>query len=282
MHPAGIAPRLRWGKRMIQSISNIGIAFQICEMYAGRMSTQVRSVSLAFAVLRTLAARADGATLSEVARAVDLGPSSALNLLRTLVAEGAVERAEDDRRYRLVPGWSATGRGPGRLGRLIERVRPPARAFAEAHECTVGLWQVTSPDRVALAALWNSGAATRITMVIGQRQPIGSGSTGRALAALEGVDEAELKRRFDKVRWQRPLAFETYREQVREAAMRGYAIDDGFSHSGICSLAAAIPSVQGLRLCLTVSTFAGSRDAEELARIGIGLHRLASLPLADD
>lgn len=242
------------------------------------MSTQVRSVSLAFAVLRALAARPGGATLSEVARAVELSPSSTLNLLRTLVAEGAVERIEEARRYRLVPEWSATGPGPNRLAQLIERMRGPARAFAEVHECTVGLWQVTSPNRIVLAALWDSGAATRIHMVIGQRQPIGGGSSGRALAALERIGESELRRRFDDVRWQQPLAFSTYVEQVRQCGERGYAIDDGFSHSGICSVAVAIGGSASLRLCLSVSTFAGTRDPEQLAQLGRKLIELARLP----
>ena len=246
------------------------------------MSTQVRSVSLAFAVLRALAARSAGATLSEVARAVDLSPSSTLNLLRTLVAEGAVERVEDTRRYALVPGWSATGPGPDRLDQLIERARGPARAFAEAHECTVGLWRATSADRIALVALWESGAATRIHMVIGQRQPIGGGSSGRALAAAERVSEAELRRRFDAVRWPQPLVFAEYREQVVQSAERGYAIDDGFSHSGICSLSVAIPASGNLRLCLSVSTFAGRRTPEELDRLGHKLVELAHLPVFRD
>lgn len=242
------------------------------------MSTQVRSVSLAFAVLRALAARPGGATLSEVARAVDLSPSSTLNLLRTLVAEGAVERIEDARRYALVPGWSATGPGPDQLDQLIERARGPARAFAEANECTVGLWQVISTDRIALAALWESGAATRIHMVIGQRQPIGGGSSGRALAATERVSESELRRRFDAVRWPQPLSFAAYQDQVRQSAERGYAIDDGFSHSGVCSLAAAIPASGNLRLCLSVSTFAGTREPDELDRLGRKLVELAHMP----
>ncbi len=242
------------------------------------MSTQVRSVSLAFAVLRAVAARPRGATLSEVARAVDLGPSSALNLLRTLVAEGALERDETDRRYRLVPGWSATGPARGRIDRLIERARAPARAFAEEHDCTVGLWQVVSADRMALAALWDSGAATRIHMVIGQRQPIGGGSTGRALAAFERLDEAELRRRFDAVRWQQPLSFAAYAEQVQQAAQCGYAIDENMGHAGICSIGAVVPGPGSPRICLSVSTFARTREAPQLAALGRELVALAGHP----
>ena len=84
------------------------------------------------------------------------------------------------------------------------------------------------------------------------------------------------------VRWPQPLVFAEYREQVVQSAERGYAIDDGFSHSGICSLSVAIPASGNLRLCLSVSTFAGTRTPEELDRLGHKLVELAHLPVFRD
>lgn len=210
-------------------------------------------------------------TLSEIARAFGLSPSSCLNLLRTLVGEGALERGAEDRRYRLVPGWSATAAPRGLIEQLIDRVRQPIRTFAEAHDCTVALWQVVSADRFSLVALGESEASTRIHMVVGQRQPIGGGATGRALAAAEGLDEAELRRRYAQVRWQQPLPFETYAAQVARCARVGFAIDDGFGHAGICSIAAALPPLKALRFCISASIFARSRDTVAIDGIGQGL-----------
>ena len=51
-------------------------------------------------------------------------------------------------------------------------------------------------------------------MVVGQRQPFGGGSTGRALAAAQRIDEGELARRYAALRWQRPLDFPAYAVQV--------------------------------------------------------------------
>lgn len=244
------------------------------------MTGPVRSVSLALAILRLVAARPRGMTLSDIARATDLSPSSCLNLLRTLVSEGALERGEDDRRYRLVSGWSATAAPHGRIEQLIEHARTPMRLFAEAHDCTVGLWQVISADRFTLVALGESEAATRIHMVEGQRQPIGGGSIGRALAVAEGLGEAELRRRYAQVRWQQPLPFETYAAQVARAARLGFAIDDGFGHAGICSIGAALPALKAARFCVTASIFARSRDTVTIDAIGqalVGLVRNAAL-----
>lgn len=242
------------------------------------MTGPVRSVSQAFAIVRLVAARPRGMTLSDIARAVELSPSSCLNLLRTLVGEGALERGHDDRRYRLVPGWSATAPPRGRIERLIERARAPMRSFAEAHDCTVGLWQVISADRLALVALGDSEASTRIHMAVGQRQPTGGGSIGRALSATEGVDEAELRRRYATVRWQQPLPFETYAAQVARAARTGFAVDDGFGHAGICSLGVTVPGLSHPRLCLSASIFARSRDTVAIDALGQALAALARHP----
>ena len=70
------------------------------------MSGPVRSVSQAFAILRLLSSHPAGLTLSEIARDLALSPSSCLNLLRTLVAEGMVERGGAAKLYRAASGWA--------------------------------------------------------------------------------------------------------------------------------------------------------------------------------
>ena len=67
------------------------------------MSTQVRSVSLAFAVLRALAARSGGATLSEVARAVSNGQANVgLGVESAALAYGLGFQGLTEERYDLV------------------------------------------------------------------------------------------------------------------------------------------------------------------------------------
>lgn len=233
----------------------------------------VRSVSQAFAILRLLARRGP-LTLSVIGRETGLSPSSCLYLLRTLVAEGALEREADGKRYLLAASWSGhPGLREGELDRMIARSRPLLARFAKDNEATAGLWQVTS-GRLALVALEDSGAATRIHMVEGQRQPLGGGSSGRAIAASEQLDRDELERRFAVVRWQRPLTFNAYAAQVDDARENGFAVDDGFGHAGVCSLAAVLPEATPA-MCVTASTFTGSRNEKEVARIGRALRKLA-------
>ena len=70
------------------------------------MTGPVRSVSQAFAILRLLA-DSSALTLSDIGRFVGLSPSSCLNLLKTLVAEGVIERDSRTKLYRLSPPWCA-------------------------------------------------------------------------------------------------------------------------------------------------------------------------------
>jgi len=242
------------------------------------MSGPVRSVSQAFGILRLIAARPRGMTLSDVARSAELSPSSCLNLLRTLVSEGALERSPEDRRYRIVQEWSPIAPPRGRIERFIERSRPLLRQFADAHDCLAGLWQVVGPERFSLVAMGETEAQTRIHMVVGQRQPIGSGSIGRALAAAENVSPQVLRSRYAQVRWQQALSFETYAAQVARAARVGFAIDDGFGHAGICSLGAVVSGQDSPRFCITASIFARSRDTTAVEELGQALANLARDP----
>ena len=234
------------------------------------MTGPVRSVSQAFAILRLLSRRTDGLTLSQVVRELGLSPSSCLNLLRTLVAEGMIARA-DDQRYRVTAAWGDLDSSGRLTERLIARAAGPMRDLAERVEATIGLWHAVSSDRLALIALSESGAATRIHMVVGQRQPIGGGATGRALAASEGLSQAELQRRFAAVRWQSPLSFDAYLREVELAGTHGYAIDDGHGHAGIASLGCRIPLPGRARFCLSASVFANSHDGAALERLGRAL-----------
>jgi len=240
---------------------------------------EVRSVSQAFAVLRLLA-DSDPLTLSDIGRSLGLGASSCFNLLGTLVAEGAVVRDAPGKRYRLSDGWARAGLlRDGDARRMVDALRPAMARFAQAHEVTAGLWQVASRDRLQLVAHAESKAVLRIHLAQGQRQPLGGGAVGRAIAAAQAPGEEEVMRRFAAVRWERAIAFADYREQVELAGRAGFAVDDGFTHIGICTLAAAIPG-RGAEYCLSASCFAGVRKAADLAALGRALVDLAETAVA--
>lgn len=237
------------------------------------MAGEVRSVSQAFAMLRLLADNAP-MTLSDIGRSLGLGASSCFNLLGTLVAEGAVVRDAPGKRYRLSDGWAQAGLlRDGDARRMVDRLRPLMMRFAQAQGVTAGLWQVASRDRLHLVAHAESNAVLRIHLVQGQRQPLGGGAVGRAIAAAQAPGGEEVARRFAAVRWEKSIAFADYAAQVEAAAHAGFALDEGYTHIGIWTLAAVVPRRSDY--CLSASFFAGSRTAAEVAALGQALVALA-------
>jgi len=234
------------------------------------MTGPVRSVSQAFAILRLLG-EGGALTLSDIGRSVGLSPSSCLNLLKTLVAEGAIEREGASKRYRLTAPWQAAEALRGTAGtRLVDRAQSRMAAFAQATDAAVGLWKVVSRDRMQLAVRAESDAGMRLSLADDQRQPLGSGAAGRAIAAAQGVGEGELARRYAPVRWQADLPFETYVRQVHEASARGYAVDRGHAHRGVWTVAAGITGIAP-GFCLSASVVAESQSDTGIAALGAKL-----------
>lgn len=222
-----------------------------------------------------LFADSDALTLSDVSRALGLSPSSVFNLLGTLLAEGAIVREPPGKRYRLADAWRRSGLlRDGDARRLIDRMAPLLAQFAQAHEVTVGLWQTASRDRMQLVAHAESNAVLRIHLARGQRQPLGGGAVGRAIAAAQAPGAEEIARRFAAVRWQKTVSADVYAEQVERAARTGYALDDGYTHIGICTLAAVIPQRKP-EFCVSASVFAGARSASAIEALGRALVELA-------
>lgn len=239
------------------------------------MTGPVRSVAQAFAILR-LFAESGPLTLSDTGRLVGLSPSSCLNILKTLVAEGAVERDARSKQYRLAPAWlEAAALRDSQAARLVDAASPLMAYFAQKTEAAVGLWKIVSRDRMQLVVRAESDAGMRLSLADDQRQPLGGGAAGRAIAAAQTVAEGELARRHAAVRWQAELPFETYKRQIAEAIAKGFAIDRGYTHRGVCTVAAGITGIAP-GFCLSASIVAGSRSEAEIETLGGKLLALRS------
>ncbi len=212
-------------------------------------------------------------SLSDVGRSLGLSPSSGLNLLKTLAAEGAIERDERTKLYRIASPWAASDALRDVTGQLVDRAQPLMNSLAHASEAAVGLWKTVSRDRMQLVAQAESDAGMRLRLADGQRQPLGGGAAGRAIAAAQAVDKTELARRFAPVRWQAELPFDIYTRQVREAVRTGFAVDRNFAHRGVCTVAAGIADLPP-GFCVSASILDGSRTDAEIDALGAALGKL--------
>ena len=229
----------------------------------------VSSVVQAVAILRHLGSLADGAGVTAIARATGIGPSSCFNVLRTLVGEEMVSFDPATKLYRL--GLGTVDLAHSALGRdaLVNAARAPMARLAERHDAAVGLWRLSARERLTLIALAESDAATRIHLMVGQRQPVGAGATGRAVLAARRLADREILGIYQGLRWQEAPGGAPFLQQVRAAESRGWAEDIGNNSHGVWTVAAAIRDREGsVQFALSVSIFSGRETADGLATMG--------------
>lgn len=203
-----------------------------------------------------------------IARAIGIGPSSCFNVLRTLVGEDLVAFDPATKIYTLGLGTIDLARRALRRDAVVEAADRLMATLAERHDAAIGLWRLAPRERLVLVALAESEAATRIHMVVGQRQPASAGATGRAVLAARHADDTAIAAAFATARWQSAPSAADYRAQVREAQIHGYATDIDQINRGIATVAAAIVDEDGApRFVLSASMFAG-RDPSSLAAVG--------------
>lgn len=235
----------------------------------------VGSIVQAAAALRFLGTNRDGAGVTAIARAIGIGPSSCFNVLRTLVLEDLVAFDPVTKTYTLGLGTIDLARRALRRDAVVQAAEGSMAMLAETYDAAIGLWRLAPSDRLVLVALAESEAATRIHMVVGQRQPAAAGAAGRAVIATRGLDDEAVLAMFEQTRWQNPPTAAQYLAQVRAARSRGFAVDVDQINRGIATIAAAIVDDGGeARFVLSASMFAG-RDAATLDRIGQSVHEQA-------
>jgi DNA-binding IclR family transcriptional regulator len=213
---------------------------------------------------------------ADIARELGINPSTCFNILRTLAAEDML--AFDPLSKTYTPGLELAKlvQHLDSEGQRLDAARPLMQEFAASRHVTVTLWRKMGKDRIVLACSETSPGDLRIDMAVGQRLPILMGASGRLFSAHKFRDDKEMRAAFDKVRWIRPLSFDEYRKQVRQAQERGWAIDDGYFSAGVMAIAAPIYD-RGGNIAFSVSavTFRGQYADEEADKVGHAIHKLA-------
>ncbi|MBN2973350.1 IclR family transcriptional regulator [Roseomonas aeriglobus] len=214
--------------------------------------------------------------VSALARETKINPSTAFNILRTLVVEKLVNFDEPSKTYALGGGLLTLSRKL--LGHsLVAEIRPELNRLATETSCLVGIWQAT-PDRMILIERAVSDQPMRLDMPVKQRLPIMMGAVGRAMAAYLKMTDPQLRAAFRKLRWEGPISADDYVEQVRTARETGYGIDRGTLYPGIVSIGVIISGGDGRPLYgLTASDFEARFDDDRIADVSARMTSLAKL-----
>lgn len=230
---------------------------------------RVGSVRDAIAILRHLESLEGAAAgVNRIARALDIGPSSCFNLLKTLVDEHFVDFDQTTKLYSLGPGAIALGRRALDPSGAFALIRQRLEAFSDRHQATTGLWRTRRGDQFILVGFAESAAAFRIHLSVGQRLPNATGAGGRCVMAFSQLDDAAIRRRFNTVKWGSTPDFDTYLAEVKETRSTHWAIDVGHFLRGVTTIAAPSLNANGTpEFVVAATVFTGQYPRDRLEAI---------------
>lgn len=200
----------------------------------------VKPVVNAIGILRYLAHKGAPERAADIARHLEINPSTCFNILRTLVAEDVVDFNPLSKTYSAGLGLARLAEQLVTQGQRVQLALPFMRELAVERGITVTLWRRMGNDRIVLVSSESSPTDLHIYMPLGQRLPILMGASGRLFVGRMNLSAEDLRAEFAGIRWARPLSFTEYLEQVDLARRCGWAVDDGYFSEGVLAIAAPV------------------------------------------
>jgi DNA-binding IclR family transcriptional regulator len=233
------------------------------------MSRSTEGAERVTQVLDLLGESRDGLGVREVARRLDVHPSTSSRLLSTLAVGGLVDRDEASGRYRI--GVRVVGLAAAAVGRLpvVSQARPELERLSSASAETVNLAvrdgrhvvyvdQVTPAQTVVMAS-W-----------VGRRSPLHASSSGKVLLAFGAQDAGAAVRalgRLERLTDRTVTDPRRLLETLRQVRRQGYAASAGELEDGLVTIAAPV-LVDGLATAaISVSGPSYRLPAREVAHL---------------
>jgi len=204
----------------------------------------VPAVVRAAAMLRLLSNATVPLGVNQIARELDIIPSTCLHILRALAAEGLVAVDLTTKRYRL--GLEVLNLAKVALrGSISDQAQPYLDEIVRTYLVTAFAVSISEPEHYIVTAKSNSPHAIRLQVDLGSRFPALVSATGRCVAAYSTLPPRGLRVQFDRLRWHRAPSFEEWQAQVADVRAQGYAVDDGNYIRGVFIVAAPILGPEG-------------------------------------
>ncbi len=228
-------------------------------------------------VLEYFATETRPVSATEVARANGLNPSTAFNILRTLVQQGYLQHPPSTKRYARGPALYRLAHRLAESPHLPEDARPWLQALASRYDVSVSLWRRASVHGMTLLMLAEGSGAIRLHMTLGVRVPLLQGSMGRIMATEAGLPDKERRRMFEALPLSRPVSYRTFLSQARLARQRGWSFDDGHWHRSVTSMSAPVRTEgRPVEYLCTVAMFRHQHQAAALQALASELRQLAA------
>lgn len=229
----------------------------------------VRPVVNAVSILRYLTQTGAPERAADIARHLSINSSTCFNILRTLAAEDVVDFNPLSKTYSAGLGLVRLADQLVSRGQRLQLASPLMHELADEFGVTVTLWRRLGADRIVLVSSESSPTNMHISMPTGQRLPLLMGASGRLFTGQLGLSDEQMREEFEHIRWARPISFDAYLKEVKQARRRGWAVDDGYFSAGVLAIAAPVCDSSG-NIAFTVSTvmIRGSCDEARVNALG--------------
>jgi DNA-binding IclR family transcriptional regulator len=230
--------------------------------------SQAPALQRGLAVLELLAAREEGATLSEISAALQLSPASIFRLAGVLEESGYVLREEPSRRFRLSRKLLLLAQ-PQHAGRsLVESCLPAMREVLQLTGETVQLCVLAEHECVMIEQL-PSTHPFKYIVDLGSRPPGYCAAPGKAMLAHLSDEETAAALHGMKLERHTERTLTSRRDLLEDFARiraRGYAVDQAEHFEGIHCVAA--PLLDRHRHPVAAITIAGPSSRIQARRFG--------------
>lgn len=231
---------------------------------------RVPAIERAFRVLRLLAAQGP-LTLAQTVEATGMNKSTAFYILRTLVAENAVQYHEDRKVYELGPAMVEIGAAAADQMNDVSIAKRYLSELLDQMNVTIVLYRRISLTEIMLVDKLERPHRVRITLQAGAPVPIQGGSFGRVFLAHDRPQDvtAALASGLHPFTVKSVTNRETFLADLHRVRERGFAVDhEGFA-LGVSTVAAPIFTVDGrIRLVAAAVGFTGQMDEQRADQYG--------------
>ena len=205
---------------------------------ASEPRSKAPAVSRAAAILRALGDADAPLGVNQLARDLELVPSTCLHILRALTDEGLVSFDPETKRYDIGVGILPIARGAIRRNGFASLAGPRLTDLSKEFGVTAVATELIELRHMVVTAVAEARLPFRLSVALGSRFPALISATGRLVAAYGDFDVDTLKAAFARMIWDNPPTFETWRAEVEAARRDGYAIDRGAYIAGVTIVAA--------------------------------------------
>lgn len=225
----------------------------------------------AFALIRALASlQANGARVTQLAKAVGLTQGTAHRILRSLIAEGIVEQDERSKLYRLGVDFFALAAQAGNPGGMRSLCRPALLRLCASLGETIFLLAKSGFDAVCLDLCEGPFPIRSFTNDVGGRIALGVGQGSLAILAFLPEAEREEVIRFNvpRIRGYGVLDEVYLRTEIERVRQLGYAARNSGVLEGMAGVAVPILDRTGYAVAaLSVGTLASRLGDDRLPMV---------------